>query len=214
MDFPVFFAQTCPGMLARALMLTHNRQDAEDAVQEAYAEAMRRWAELADRAPEEWVYQAVKRRLWAAARRWRMHRPLELVVSLPARCSTEQAAEVRLVLDALSRLPRKHRVVAYLHWAEGLSARQIAAELDTSESAVTAMLGKARVALDSLLGLTGVRDREALTGKVRRVTLPGQPGEPADAVAEALRRTENQLRAGAAEDAEALARISGRLGLS
>ncbi|WHT17187.1 sigma-70 family RNA polymerase sigma factor [Crossiella sp. CA-258035] len=211
MEFPVFFAQTCPGMLARALMLTDNRQDAEDAVQEAYAEAMRQWPELAHRGPEEWVYRVVKRRLWAAARRWRRQRPLELVVALPARCSTEEAAQVRLVLDGLARLPRKQRVVAYLHWVEGLTPAQIAAELGIGEGSVTSMIGKAKVLLDNLLGLTGVRDREALTGRVRQVTLPDQPA--GDVVAEALRRTESVLRAGAEEDAEALARISGRLGL-
>ncbi len=41
--FDVFFAESSPRVLARALVLAANRHDAEDAVQDAYAEALRRW---------------------------------------------------------------------------------------------------------------------------------------------------------------------------
>lgn len=200
MDFPAFFARTCPAMLARALMLTDNRQDAEDAVQEAFAEAMRSWAELRERDAEEWVYQVVRRRLWAAARRWRRYRPLDLVVELPARSSPEQLAEVRQVLDALSQLPRKHRLVAYLHWVEGQSAAGVAAELNLSERAAKAMIGKSRELLDSFLGVTGVSEEGALAGR------------PRDVVGLALLRTEAQLRAGI-DEAQAAQRIGARVGL-
>ncbi|MBP2478118.1 RNA polymerase sigma-70 factor (ECF subfamily) [Crossiella equi] len=213
MDFPEFFERSCPAMLARALMLTENRQDAEDAVQEAFAEAMRRWPELAGRhpeTPEEWVARAVRQRLWAAARRWRRYRPLDLVVSLPARSTPEQAAEVRLVLDALARLPARWRVVAHLHLVEGLTAAEVAAELRIREGAARTVIGKARKALDNLLGLTGARGEGALAGRPRPITLPGGLAA-ADPVAQALRRTERLLEAGTEEEGAAPTRVRDRL---
>lgn len=45
-DFRTFFERSCPGMLARALLIAGHRQDAEDAVQQAYIEALQRWERL------------------------------------------------------------------------------------------------------------------------------------------------------------------------
>ena len=68
-EFHTFFECSCPGMLARALLLAGHRQDAEDAVQQAYVEALRRWERVGRYdSPDAWVYKIVKQRLWATAR--------------------------------------------------------------------------------------------------------------------------------------------------
>lgn len=69
-DFRTFFERSCPGMLARALLIAGDRQDAEDAVQQAYVEALRWWERVGRYdSPDAWVYKIVKQRLWAVARR-------------------------------------------------------------------------------------------------------------------------------------------------
>ena len=65
-DFAAFFASTCPGMIAKAILLSGHRQEAEDAVQEAYTEALRSWHRIgAYDSPEAWVYKVMRQRLWA-----------------------------------------------------------------------------------------------------------------------------------------------------
>src|SRR5689334_10676943 len=69
-DFPAFFARTGSGMIAKAILLSGHRQEAEDAVQEAYTEALRSWHRIgAYDSPEAWVYKVMSQRLWAASRR-------------------------------------------------------------------------------------------------------------------------------------------------
>lgn len=102
--FAGFFERSYPGMLARALLLSGHRQDAEDAVQEGYAEAFRRWERLrAYEAPDAWVYRVVRQRLWAVGRRRARHRSAETrLPQPPPTASVEQTAEARAVLSALA----------------------------------------------------------------------------------------------------------------
>jgi RNA polymerase sigma-70 factor (ECF subfamily) len=56
-----------------------------------------------------------------------------------------QEADVReLVLAALRGLPAEQRVALVLHHVDGLSVREVADQLDRSESAVESLLARAR----------------------------------------------------------------------
>lgn len=206
-EFDVFFRRTSPRMLARALLIAGHRQDAEDAVQHAYVEALRRWPQVGRYdSPEAWIYLIVKQRLWKAARRLSRQWPVGLEVSRPPAASAEQTAHARAVLGALAALPRRQRQVIVLHCLHGMPQRDIADELGISRVSVAASIHKARSNLEKVLGMTpGAHHREDPLVPAPRPVSPPKLTANADPLTTALRETEAWLRAGV--DPQTLARI-------
>jgi RNA polymerase sigma factor (sigma-70 family) len=208
-DFRTFFERSCPSMLARALLIAGHRQDAEDAVQQAYVEALRRWERLGRYdSPDAWVYKIVKQRLWGAARRRTWLRPVGLEVSRPPTASPEQTAHARAVLATLATLPRRQRQVIVLHCLHGMTQQDIADELGITRSAVAGSVLKARRNLEKVLGMTSDEHPggDPLIPAARRTSLPAGVSA-ADQLATSLRETEAWLRAGIEADAATLQRI-------
>lgn len=162
MDFDTFFAGSWTDMLARALVLANSRHDAEDAVQEAYAEALRGWDRVSGYDnPGAWVYRIVRQRLWKSARRWRRIGPVDLL----ATWQTDEGDPVRFVeaaaaLTALAALPARQRMVMVMYCLHQLEQQQIADELGLSRGTVAATIFKARRKLAVELGM---RDAELST---------------------------------------------------
>jgi RNA polymerase sigma-70 factor (ECF subfamily) len=159
-DFAQFFASTCAGMLAKAILLSGHRQEAEDAVQEAYTEALRAWHRIAGYdSPEAWVYKVMSQRLWAASRRASRQTPsgLDLKVPAPAQAGPERTAEARAVIAALAALPGKMRFVMVMHCLNGMSQEQVAAELGLARSTVAVYLHSARRLLEKTLDMAPAR---------------------------------------------------------
>ncbi|MBW1598621.1 RNA polymerase sigma factor [Streptomyces sp. JJ38] len=221
--FEAFFARTFTGMLARALLLCGHRQDAEDAVQDAYAEAYRRWERLRGyEAPDAWVYRVVRQRLRAAGRRNARARAAGLEgLPAPAVAGVEQTAYARTVLAALATLPKRQRTVLVMHCLNGVPQRDVAEELGLSRGGVAASLSKARRRLQKVLGM---RERAARgsDGADDRLVRPGVPmrGEElrplsravhqrpeGDGLAVALAAAEAWLRVCVAAGPEAAARV-------
>ncbi|MFG2193543.1 RNA polymerase sigma factor [Streptomyces sp. NPDC048639] len=221
-------------MLARALVLCGHRQDAEDAVQEAYAEAFRRWDRLRTYdAPDAWVFRVVRQRLSAVSRRRARWRPAELdAVPHPPAAAVERTVEARAVLTALAALPQRQRTIVVLHCLQGMSQEAIARELGLSRGGVAASLFKGRKRLEKVLGMpergTGgagerARGHDALVGPgaPRARLAAGTPGpgdpryepsglpEPSEfsELSELLRRTEVWLRGGFTAERRTLERI-------
>ncbi|MEU4625399.1 sigma-70 family RNA polymerase sigma factor [Actinoplanes sp. NPDC023801] len=196
-DFDDFVARTRPGMLARAVMYCGRREEAEDAVQEAYVAAFLHWGGL--REPRAWVAQTMRRKFARdAGRWWSRWRHTELELPAPAAAAPEEEAAAVAVLRTVALLPPRQRQVLIMVCLEGLSYRQVSDEIGISVGAVGANLVKARQKLTVLLGLTPE---------------PGDPGDPlvaaspagtliGDPLAGLLRRTESWLVAGFAEEAE------------
>jgi Zn-dependent protease with chaperone function len=79
--FAEFYQRTFAEVLSATLMASGHRGDAEDAVQEAYIIALRRWAEVGEYdAPEAWVLKVALRRFWRSQRR---HRHAEQLAVTP-----------------------------------------------------------------------------------------------------------------------------------
>ncbi|MBJ6613804.1 RNA polymerase sigma factor [Streptomyces sp. I4(2020)] len=211
--FDTFFARSFPGMTARALLLCGHPQDAEDAVQEAYAAAFSRWERLCRYdAPDAWVYRIVRQRLWAVARdrsRTRLAEPDSF--QPPPAAGVEQTVEARAVLTALARLPSRQRTVLVLNCLEGMTQQAIADELGLTRGAVAASVFKARAKLMKAVGMTdradkgngrraahGRHDDLGLVPSQATARLRDQAAAPADPVVAALRRTELWLRAAVA----------------
>jgi RNA polymerase sigma factor (sigma-70 family) len=214
-DFDTFFAGTAPVMLARAIMLCGNREDAEDAVQEAYVEAYRAWERIGGyESAEAWVHRVMLQRLWKQYRRRKTGRDRILDLTVPAQAAPEQTAEAREVLRLLAGLPPVQRMVMVLHCVQGWSQQEVARELRITRGAVASSVFKARHTLRGALGMapdeTGGA-RSPLLGRMGRIGL-GRRSPAADPLATVLCDTEAWLRAAVRADAESLRRLREAVG--
>lgn len=196
-DFQAFYEDYFPSMLARAYVISGHRQDAEDAVQEAYMEALQRWQRVRRYdSPDAYVYRIVRQRLWRAVRlRGRVRlRPSALELPRPPVASAEQTALARTVLEVLAALPRRQRQVIVMHRLNGMKQDEIANELGITRSAVAGNIRKALGNLRKALGLGRRAGEDALVPRVPRILLPVD-GLAEDSLAGVLRETETWLRA-------------------
>ncbi len=132
--------------------VTGSYEAATDAVQEAFAQALRdRGRFRGDGAPEAWVWKIAVR----AALRERGHgerervihdgRLDELDVDLP------DAGRDPVVADALRSLPPRRRLIVFLYYFADLSYDQIAEACDVSPGTVAASLAQAKESVRAAL---------------------------------------------------------------
>ncbi|ADI08126.1 ECF subfamily RNA polymerase sigma factor [Streptomyces bingchenggensis BCW-1] len=203
-DFGDFYARTYPWLAARAVMLSGNRQNAEDAVQEAFIEAMRRWPTVrACASPEGWVVTTMRRKLSRDGRRWWFRwKPVELTVPAATTATVEETAEAMAVLRALGMLPPRQRQVVVMHSLEGMSYAEIGAELGISAGAVGSNLHKARARLSLLLDASPELDRpgDSLVPGVRTDPLSTALRGAAEWLLDGLRAAHDRGDHGAPDD--------------
>lgn len=151
-DFADFFTASRPRLLRALLLLTGDRADAEDALQEAYTRAADRWGQLAE--PEAWVRTVALKLARDGHRRKlvrdRAHRRLPEPPTVPDLEPTTVA-----VVAALRELSQEHREVLVLHYLLDLSVDQVALQLDRPSGTVKAQLARGRVRLAAVLQLEG-----------------------------------------------------------
>lgn len=154
--FEEFYLGTRLRLLRQLTLMTGDRQQAEDVLQEAYVRAWVRWGKVGRlESPEAWVRTvawrvAVSQHRHAASGADRVRRffPRADVVSDPgpARDSAIDLAA------ALARLTPEHRRALVLFELCGLSVAQVALETEVAEGTVKSRLARARAALGQLLG--------------------------------------------------------------
>jgi RNA polymerase sigma-70 factor (ECF subfamily) len=214
-DFDRFFERTWPVMLARAVMMSGDRQLAEDAAQDAFAEALRYWDRVGTyESPEAWVHKVMAQRVWAASRRRRKQRQLGLAVALPPQSTVERTAEARATLGALAGLPAAQRAAMVLHCLEGLTQEETAKRLGVNRGTVAASIHAARRTLARLLGVTETHGSgdQPLVAAARSGGPGARPAAPADPLAARLRRAERWLREGWEADEDAGRRLRAAVG--
>jgi RNA polymerase sigma factor (sigma-70 family) len=148
-DFDTFVRESRPGLLARAILYCGHRQNAEDAVADAYLEAYRHWPSL--RSPTAWMDVTVRRRLARNSARW-WSRRTDLDVAVPARSTVEEEAAATAVLAAIGNLPPRQRQVLVLVCLDGRPYAEVAEILGIRVGTVGATLSAARANLADLLG--------------------------------------------------------------
>jgi RNA polymerase sigma factor (sigma-70 family) len=206
-DFDGFVRRSMPGLLARAILYGGHRQNAEDAVAEAYLEAFRHWSQL--RSPAAWVDTTMRRKIARdRSRWWSRWRRSELDVPVPPRSAVEEEAAALAVLRSIGRLPPRQRQVVVMVCLEGLTYQEVAAELGISSGAVGSNLAKARATLATLLGLTELTRPGVTAARDPLVRLR----VAADPVAVSLQVAEAWLTAGFAADVSTLDRLRTRIG--
>jgi RNA polymerase sigma-70 factor, ECF subfamily len=152
------------GLYGYALVLTRNRTDAEDLVQETYLRAIRAMGRLRDDSNVKgWLF-TILRNIWLNELRQRRKAPEILDVEADERTSvladesTEGPHDVyvaklerRHVRAAIQQLPEEAREVILLREWEGLSYQEIATVLDCPVGTVMSRLARARAKLRDLL---------------------------------------------------------------
>ena len=136
-----------------ALTYMHNREDAEDAVHDAFVTYIEKAPRFSDDAHERaWMGRVTINKCLDAKRRHkiRQYMPLEDAEAESGSAVTDELpAELR---DALGGLPDKLRIVTVLHYFEGFSVNEVAAMTASTVSAVKMRLSRAREMLKEALG--------------------------------------------------------------
>jgi RNA polymerase sigma-70 factor, ECF subfamily len=136
--------------LWRALVLTTASPDvADDAVAEAFAQALRRGGQL--RNPAAWVWRAAFNIATGEMKEARKVIPLEAGAELAAVVPDVSPERLIDLVQALARLTHRQRVAVVLADYAGWSHRQIAGVLDSSVATVGVHVHRARGRLRQVL---------------------------------------------------------------
>jgi RNA polymerase sigma factor (sigma-70 family) len=188
-EFGAFFRRTHARMLTRAIMFCGNSEDAEDALQEAYFEASRRWETLRNYdSPEGWLGTVMIQRLLKVRKRWFRENATQKALPPPLQQGPDETVAILLLLDALPPMQRKTVILSYY----GMKQEEIGQLLHIRRGTVASHLHNARQALARTLRpvtVTRHGPQEFITaGRL-------SPQVPHDPVARALRDTEAWTRA-------------------
>jgi RNA polymerase sigma-70 factor, ECF subfamily len=137
------YREHAPKLWRALIAYTRDREVADDALSEAFAQAAARGSAI--RAPERWIWTAAFRiaagELKARARR-------ESAVEPPDGADATEAVEL---LSALAKLPPKQRAALVLHYYGGYKAREIAPIVGSTAATVRVHLSAGRRRLRTLL---------------------------------------------------------------
>jgi RNA polymerase sigma-70 factor, ECF subfamily len=149
--FDKFYQGAFARLVGQVFLVTGDLGDAEDAVQEAFARASIRWAQVRDfNVPEQWVRRVAMNLAVDGLRRAR--RRLAALARMGPDPTAPPISVERLALaDALRTLPRGYRQVIVLHHLLELPVDQVARELGIPAGTVKGRLSRGRRALAARL---------------------------------------------------------------
>jgi RNA polymerase sigma-70 factor, ECF subfamily len=152
------------GLFSYALVLTHNRTDAEDLVQETYVRAIAAMGRLRSGSNvKSWMF-TILRNIWLNQLRQRRTTPQIVEIdgdesaansvvefSKDPHAAYVSKVESEQVREAIQQLPVDFREIILLREYEELSYQEIATVLDCPTGTVMSRLGRARSKLRTLL---------------------------------------------------------------
>jgi RNA polymerase sigma-70 factor, ECF subfamily len=160
LDFVVFYKSNFQRIVLFAALTCGNEVDAEDAAQEAFASAFRRWSTLSADGRDQLRYvlkAAHNQALNVHRRRKRLGRLMDKLG--PDRSGgfvhVEEEAMRDVAVRAMMRLPRQQRALAVLCWLEEMPVPEAADILGISVKTARTHLARARAKLVSELGQIG-----------------------------------------------------------
>lgn len=138
-----------PRLLSHAIRLLGNREDAKDAVQDAWIDIIRGLSRLRDeRAFPAWAYRIVTRRAGRiVAGRIRQRDIAEGAAGMAEPWAAEEgplAADARTVRAAIRTLPPDHAAAIALFYLEEMSVAEVALALDVPPGTIKTRLMHAR----------------------------------------------------------------------
>ena len=143
-EFDLFFRHHMSRLMGQAYVLAGDAAGAQDLVQETFLRAWQRWDDfrgLDD--PEAWLRRVMYN---LAVSQWRRSRRLVPLGEVEQSVSDEHPDALGLAA-ALRALPRRQAQAIVLHDAAGLSAVEVAKELDVPEGTVRSWLSRGRAVL-------------------------------------------------------------------
>ena len=146
-------ARWYPRLIRTALRLVRDRQDAEEAVQEAWAAICRGWPRLSDPAMfPGWAFGILRRKCVDRIRTAQRDRTRTAPLDAAPEPSQPARGELQVEIDqALASLSDDHRLAAILFFGEGLSLNEIAAVTGVPVGTAKSRIFKARQHLKSCL---------------------------------------------------------------
>ena len=149
--FDEFYQSAFGRLVGQVYLVTGDLRDAEDAVQEAFARASVRWAQVRDfNVPEQWVRRVAMNLAVDGLRRAR--RRLAALARLgPGPVAPPISVDRVTLAEALRTLPRSYRQVLVLHHLLELPVEQVARELGIPTGTVKSRLSRGRRALAARL---------------------------------------------------------------
>jgi RNA polymerase sigma-70 factor (ECF subfamily) len=146
-SFEELFAASYGRLVGLLFAFLHDRAQAEDAVQDAFASALLRWPVVRGyHDPEAWVRRVAFRRAIDHHRRTARQRRALLRLGPPPSLPPVDAEHLDLV-RALGKLPLAQREVLVLHYVAELAVDRVAAELRLPVGTVKSRLARGRAAL-------------------------------------------------------------------
>jgi RNA polymerase sigma-70 factor (ECF subfamily) len=146
--------------VAHALAILFNRDDAEDAVQEAFIDAFKAIGTFdTSRAFYSWFYVLLRNRCYKMTARRKSTESIDDTMVLDAQRGV--ADDTRFTLEkALQSLPREEREIVWLKYFSGLSYDELAAHLQIPRGTVMSRLFYARQRLKGKLAGILIREQE------------------------------------------------------
>jgi RNA polymerase sigma-70 factor, ECF subfamily len=149
--FAGFYKASYQRLLGQLFAVTGDLAEAENVLQEAYARAFARWAQVrAYDFPEAWVRRVALNLAAMAGRRLR-RRAAALLRLGPPSAIPELSSELLDLHNALRALPLGQRQVVVLHHLVGLPVEEVARELGVPTGTVKSRLARGRRALAQVL---------------------------------------------------------------
>ena len=144
-------------VLMTAYRMLGRMEDAQDAAQEVFLRLHRHRRKLdANRNPAPWLYRVTMNVCFDLRRRTRelpLSDSLDVADSRPgADAALELESRRRQLHEALQQLPDKQRAAIVLRDVEGLSTREVAGVLGSSEVTVRSQISTGRLRLRALIG--------------------------------------------------------------
>ncbi len=158
-EFRRLFERSNRNLLAQAYLLTDDRQEAQDLVQEVFLRAWRAWPQIADiQGQEAWLRRVLHN---LVVSRWRSLRRRSLLRGAGASQVAPAPGVGHLdVVRALQSLPPRQREALVYVVIFDLTTAQAAREMRANEGSVRVWVSRGRANLERLLS----QDLEPVTG--------------------------------------------------
>lgn len=142
----------------------HQKEDAEDIAQDVFLEAWQSYEKFrGDSSLSTWLYRIAVNKSLDALRKQKTRKYIGLFKNL-LQLTNDNTAKIKnhdldplqaiernereqLLLDALNKIPQNQRIAITLSKFEGLSTREIAAVMETTESAAESLMSRAKESL-------------------------------------------------------------------
>ena len=157
LDVNTLYRRYAPMVMRRCRRLLADEQEAADAMQDVFVQALRRQDRLESDAPSSLFFRIATNVCLNRLRTRRRHpeeRDQELLGRIAASGDTVAASESKSVLERLfGRAPESSQTIAVLHLVDGMTLEEVASEVGMSVSGVRKRLRALKAELHELGGI-------------------------------------------------------------